>query len=366
LEKEDNMSEDIYKRLRKEIGRRGVGYQATTSGVELKFLRKLFTEEEAEMYLHLTDRLEAPEQIAERAMMDPDRVAEILKRMAEKGLVFPKRKGDKAYYAAAPYAHGIYEHQVNRLDRELAQLHEDYVLAEKVPDEPAPDVEAQPGVPMRTIPVKAPVNISRPVAPYESVKEIIKNQDRIVLTNCVCAQQQSLLESGCNQPVEVCLIFGFYAEYYVDHGMGRWITQEEALGVLDVAEEAGLVHQVPNSLDPAAICNCCPDCCGALRFIKMAPNPAAFIPTDHFAQVDVDLCNACVACVDRCPMEAISITATEVASINLERCIGCGLCINSCPTGALVLALKPEEIRQEPPSSIPFMRNSRDMESTIV
>ena len=160
-------------------------------------------------------------------------------------------------------------------------------------------------------------------------------------------------------------MLGFYADYYVDQGMGRRITQEEALDILELAEEAGLVHQFADSLDPGAICNCCPDCCGDLRVLKMLPNPAAFAVSNHFSQVEPDLCNACEVCVDRCPMDAISMTAEDVANINLDRCIGCGLCINACPTEALILVSKPEEARREPPFTSRFMRSSQDIEGTL-
>jgi len=158
---------------------------------------------------------------------------------------------------------------------------------------------------------------------------------------------------------------GFYAEYYIDQGMGRRITQEEALDILDLAEEAGLVHQIPNTLDPGALCNCCPDCCGALRMLKMLPHPADFVTSSHFSQVNPDLCDGCETCMARCPMDAITIEANEAANISLDRCIGCGLCVNTCPTEALTLVSKPERARQEPPFTSQFMRSSQDIEGTM-
>ena len=161
------------------------------------------------------------------------------------------------------------------------------------------------------------------------------------------------------------MLLGFYADYYIDLGMGRRVTQEEALDILEMSEEAGLVHQFADSLDPGAICNCCPDCCGDLRMLKLIPNAAAFATSNHFAQVDSDLCNGCVACVDRCPMDAIAMSPEEVAGINLERCIGCVLCVKACPTEAIMLVSKPEKARSEPPFTSQFMRSSQDIESTI-
>ena len=174
------MTEDIYQRLRKAIGQHSETFDATPSGVEIKFLKKLFNEEEAEMYMHLTENLETSQQIAERAGQDPEAVSAVLKRMTEKGLLFPKREGETWYYAAAPFAHGILEHQVHRLDRELAEYYEEYMFAEKIPDDPDKVIE----FPLRTLPVKAPIGVSRPIQPYENVRDLIMNQDRIAVTKC--------------------------------------------------------------------------------------------------------------------------------------------------------------------------------------
>lgn len=331
----------------------------------MRILRRLFSQEEAEIYLHLSDKLETPQEVAKRAKQDPRKVSVILKRMAEKGLTFPKRKGDMFYYAAAPYAHGIYEHQVNTMDRDLALLFEEYMFAEKVPREPKPGEQIEGEMPLRTIPVRSSVSVSRAVATYEDVEGMIRSKDRIAVAKCVCAVQKGLVEPGCNQPLEVCLLFDFYAEYYVEMGNARAIGQEEALEILDLSEKAGLVHQSANLLDPGAICNCCRDCCGELRILRMLPNPAAFVASNYFSQVDTQLCNGCEACVDRCPMGAITIGPEEAAIIDLDKCIGCGLCVKPCPTEALILMSKPEEARQVPPPTSPFMRASEDYESSI-
>ncbi len=359
------MSEGIYQRLRKAVARNSAIFLATASGSEIKFLKKLFTVEEAGIYLHLTEKLEAPERIAQRANQNPETVAAALKRMAERGLVFPKRDGQKNYYAAAAFAHGILEHQANRMDREFAQIYEQYMWEEKIPEEEPTDPETQIGYPLRAIPVNAPVSVSQPIAPYEDVKALIKSQDRIAVANCFCAAHQAVLETGCDRPREVCLLLGFYADYYIDLGFGRQITQEEALDILERSEEAGLVHQFADSLDPGAICNCCPDCCGGLRMLKMLPNPAALAISNHFSKIDPGLCDGCEICVDRCPMDGISMTADATANINMDRCIGCGLCVNSCPTEALMLVSKPESDRREPPFTSRFMRSSQEIESTI-
>jgi len=356
---------DVYRRLREKIDKRGVGFPAATSGVELEILEMLFSEEEARVYLHMSWDLETPRQIAERMKQAPEKLAAVLERMAEKGLVFPKRTGEVSYYAAAPYAHGIFEHQVGRMDEDLARLFEDYLWAEKVAEEPPPDREIEPGIPLRTVPVRAPVDISHPVAPYDDVKDIIERNDRIAVANCVCSVQQAELGGSCDRPREVCLLLGFYAEYYVDQGNARWVSREEALSILDIAEAAGLVHQPSNGAEPGAICNCCPDCCLSLRVMNTFSNAAQLAKSNHFARVAADSCSGCGICLDPCPMDALSLGEDQVVAIDLGRCIGCGLCVNSCPTEALMLVSKPKEARDVPTGSGRFMRSSTDIEGTI-
>jgi electron transport complex protein RnfB len=341
--KELDMPGDVYTHLREQLDQYSVGFPATASGVEMKILEKLFTEEEAGMYLNLSMMLDTPQAVAERTGMDPEEVSRLLERMAEKGLVFRLRKESSAKYAAVPFVIGFYEFQVASMDRELAELIEHYF------QEAFERQTAQQVVPLRTIPVNRAMDVSWPVAPYEDLREIIRRKDKIAVANCICRVQQGRLEQACDKPLEVCLSFGSHAGYYVDRGMGRWIGQEEALQILDQCERAGLVPQPLNTQDPGGMCNCCGDCCGMLRSLKKHPRPAEMVVTNYFASVDEDLCVGCETCLDRCQMDAIT-TDEGVAKVNRERCIGCGLCVTTCSTEALRLERIPDHLRREPPT----------------
>ena len=48
-----------------------------------------------------------------------------------------------------------------------------------------------------------------------------------------------------------------------------------------------------------------------------------------------DACNACGACKEACPSEAIK-EGEEKYSVDPELCIDCGACVETCPTGAIV------------------------------
>ncbi len=151
--------------------------------------------------------------------------------------------------------------------------------------------------------------------------------------------------------MEVCLMFGSHADYYVENKLGRYISQEEALEVLDVSEKAGLVNQPANMINPGGMCNCCGDCCGVLRTLNKMSNPALMVSNNFTATVDPELCTACETCLERCQMAAIGIDDDQAAVINKNRCIGCGLCLTTCPTEAIALIPKPEDQQSIPPAS---------------
>ena len=50
--------------------------------------------------------------------------------------------------------------------------------------------------------------------------------------------------------------------------------------------------------------------------------------------VDVEKCTGCKVCVEKCPVEAISME-DEKAKINMDRCINCGICHDVCPGEAV-------------------------------
>ena len=63
-------SNGVYEKLREQLDQYSIGFPATESGLELKILRKLFTEEEAGLFLLLTMSLETPDSVAARTGRD--------------------------------------------------------------------------------------------------------------------------------------------------------------------------------------------------------------------------------------------------------------------------------------------------------
>ena len=117
---------DIYEKLRARLDDLATGYPATESKVEIRLLKRLFTEEEAELYMELTPLLQKPTAVAGRLNRDPDQIRALMEQMAKKGLLFRQRTGERVRYAPVPYVVGIFEHQLKTMDPEFARDHEEY------------------------------------------------------------------------------------------------------------------------------------------------------------------------------------------------------------------------------------------------
>jgi len=340
------MGKDIYQALRKQLDMYSLGFPATESGIELKILKKLFRRDDAELFLTMTQRLETAEQIAKRADKPAEEIAAKLEDMTERGLLFRLRLGDSSKYAAIPFVHGLFEFQLKSLDRELAEMVEQYHK-----DGFSNNFHKIGGMFLRTIPVQKSVDVTHHVATYDDAVEILKFKDNIVVAECICRKRKKVVGSGCDKRMEACFMFGSMGQLYLDRGMGRQVDRDEAISILREAQESGLVTQPATTQNPAGMCNCCGDCCGVLISIKEHPRPAELVCSNYFAIVDRELCAGCETCLERCQMDAIEMDENNIAGVNRDRCIGCGLCVITCSAEAMRLVPKPEKEHITPPAS---------------
>jgi len=336
---------DVYKQLAAHLDRLPAGYPATESGVELRILKRLFTEQEARIAQGLTMLPEAPEALAQRLQADAGELADTLADMAGKGLIFRVSKGGTNLYSAAQFVIGIWEYHLNDLDEDLIRDVNEYLPHIMKENWNQTDTKQ-----LRVIPVSEKLNDDMTITSYEMAEEIIRSQSKIVVSPCICRKEHHMAGKGCDNPLEVCLSFGTGAYYYEQNGLGRGIDQKEALEVLEKGRAAGLVLQPGNSKRPMNICMCCGCCCQVLKNLKDFDNPAAAVHTNYYARVNAEECVACEDCVERCHMDAIVVE--ETARVLENRCIGCGACITACPTDALQFHQKEEADRYEPPRNI--------------
>ncbi|MBU2431246.1 MAG: 4Fe-4S ferredoxin, partial [Proteobacteria bacterium] len=158
------MEKNIYTLLQERIDSYALGFPSTESGVEMRILERLFTPDQAQMYLHMTRDLEPVSVIAQRAGKTQEETAVMLREMTAKGVTFPKTVDNIQFYAAAPFMHGFFENNAwLQEDKELAALMEQYLTGGFVAK----------GKALRTIPVNQSMEDSKTVLPFDDVMKII-------------------------------------------------------------------------------------------------------------------------------------------------------------------------------------------------
>lgn len=339
---------DVFERLAKALDGLPNGFPATDSGVELAILRKIFSPEDAAMALRLKPLPETAAMVARRLRRPTDEVRETLDGMAERGQIFSFRLRGRRYYALAPFIVGIWEFQLNRLDRELAELFEAYAPALLgALGGTAPHLA-------RVIPVNRRLEARAEVLPYDDLKALLERCSSFRVADCLCRKEQALLGKPCRHTSETCMSFSREPNAYQDSPeWGREITREEALELLERVEEEGLVHCTYNvQREPFFVCNCCSCCCGFLRAVSEHGAPYMLARSNYVSAIDRETCSECGDCGgDRCPVAAISAGSGGYV-VDQGRCIGCGVCALACSYDAIRLVTRPEPERLTPPSTL--------------
>lgn len=332
------MPDEVYLNLRKFLDQFPLGFPETPSGVEIQILKRLFTEEEARIATYLTPTPEVASRIARRNKLNEKELEAKLESMSKKGLIFRIRREGKTLYNSAPFMIGLYEYSIKKIDKELAKLFKEYYDIAYLNEMGSSNV---PG--FKVIPIEETIETDTSLYPYHMLKESISKSRVISVTECICRKESRLNEQGCNHPIETCLSFGIAAEYYIENGLGREISVEEAIKIVEEADQSGLVHAGANSKHLSNICNCCPCCCASMKgMTKFGHDKQKYMNALFESIIDQEICIGCGSCVERCPVNAI--TLNDVAIVNRDLCLGCGLCASVCSDEAISLKLRDDRV----------------------
>ncbi len=167
------------------------------------------------------------------------------------------------------------------------------------------------GVGMHVIPVEKAIPMENQSLDIEHLSYWLKKYEgHIGVAQCSCRASRGVMGEGCaDDPASWCIGVGDFADYCRETGKGHDITYEEAIRILEKAEENGFVHQITN-IDGEnkifGICNCNVQICNALRTSQLFNTPN-LSRSAYTAEVERSKCVACGKCVEYCPAGAVKL-----------------------------------------------------------
>lgn len=290
----------------------------TMEDPESVILNLTVTDEAAEIMLKMG--LRKPKTLAEIARLtgkDPKRVEEVLEQTARTGAVeynWENPAHEKQYYVQQ-FVPGIAE--MTNMVPEQVEAHPElawgfdqmtFLPLEKITALVPPGGA---GIGMHVVPVEKAIPTHNESLPIERISHWLDKYDgQLSVGYCSCRNAMRLRGEGCGEIQDDCCIgVGDFARYLVETGKGRPITKEEAMQIVQRAEDNGYVHQITN-IDGEdkifGLCNCEVGVCFALRTSQLfnTPNMSA---SAYRAHVETEKCVACGKCVEVCPAGAAKL-----------------------------------------------------------
>lgn len=339
--------DQVYIKLQRHLNNQAIGFPATKTGVEVRVLKHIFTPEEAEIATLLSYKYEPLETIYSRVVSQvksPEELGKILDNIRKKGGIEIKIKNSEMHYCNAPLVVGVYEFQLDRLTPEFIKDFNDYTSDKAFGIEFLSTELPQ----MRTIPIAKSIHPQHNVSTFDEVTTLLQEaEEPFVIIECICRKKKSMEGEPCKvtDRKEACLAIGGMAEMTLASNVGRQISRDEAISIIEQNQKEGLVLQPSNTKTAEFICSCCGCCCGMLTLHKNLPKPLNFWATNFHAVVNKNECEGCGNCEESCQVDAVKVSEKENhAVVNLDRCLGCGVCVANCPNEAISLKKKPIEV----------------------
>lgn len=243
---------------------------------------------------------------------------DILAKMSEVGLVEYNRENEKheKQWILPMYVPGSAEFTNMNADvlREHPEMGRFFERMSRLPLEKITPMvpPGGAGIGMHVIPVEKAIDMENQSVSVEHISHWLNKYDgKYAASPCSCRASRKTYDEGCaDDPADWCIAMGDMADYVVETNKGgRYITKEEALEILQKAEDNGFVHQITN-IDGEnkifAICNCNVNVCFALRTSQLFNTPN-MSRSAYVANVETANCVACGRCVEHCPAGALKL-----------------------------------------------------------
>ncbi len=331
---------------------------APPSDLLYRILEMLFSEDEARRVALLPIKPFKAEAAAKVWKSSLAETRSVLGRLADRGvLIDVDQNGDSVYSLPPPMA-GFFEFSMMRVRSDIDQkvlaelfyqylnVEEDFIKTLFVQG------ETQLGRMFVHEPALTP-DLSLHVLDYERASEVIRTAHHRAVGVCYCRHKMRHLGKSCEAPMDICMTFNDAAESLVNHGIARSVGIQEDLDLLQQAYDQNLVQFGENGREGVSfICNCCGCCCEAMLAAKRFGTLHPVHTTNFIPEIDERTCNGCGKCLDRCPVEAMSLVSAndprhkkkKKARLNDDICLGCGVCVRSCPQESIRLEQRAKRV----------------------
>ncbi len=347
-------------------------FELPDSELLLPMLELRFTPDEARFLSSLPFMPHSMDQLVARLEVSEDQLLSTMQPLMKKGFIMEVEGKSAVRYSLTDQLFAFYrmpgwKGEDNEMTRALAPKINKYYT-----EHFGRDFMGHPTKGLRAIPILGTVEDTRTILPYEDLLYYVEQEDYHTVSECACRDRHNLdpaFAGQCEYETTNCLHFGKLGRYIVGQGMGKEITREETLDILQQSADAGMVHGISNyqrGMD--TICNCCSCCCLFLEKIRIEPpNPRGHQRSNYMILHDPETCKACGLCAKRCPIDAIELVDKpdspkalpgkklkpkdlKQVSYDAELCIGCGVCVHKCPTQSLSLVRRSGAVEDIPES----------------
>lgn len=303
-----------------------------------------------------------------------EQCAEICDHLAHEGFLCVSDRPNGRTYHHLPYMQGAAEYQIRAMFDTGVSMNMRGI-------DMLPQIYIDNGTPFfYPIPCDASVVAETGVLPDEQIESFVNSKSLFAIAPCPCevppcrtseyadefpsyedfhtGEYEDYFSPLTGLRVETCLQMGDEAQAWIELGLAREITREQALQFLKRSRDDGFVLQTCFAKNHEAVCSCNIKRCNVMAHWASLEGTMDWEDTKAYRQmsrytleVDGDACLHCGACADRCPCQAIEMDEADTPQI-VGMCFRCGQCAYVCPAEARKLYPRPQEECLELPQDL--------------